>query len=153
MKLDFELHWLAVEMLEQFLQQKLPPIVRIERPLIGGDFRDSHGDKAYGHAQVARYGEYWVPDSPVLADEISWSVTQQGEFVPVPLFAYRTQHAARASIFATGVELGMRAMLDLSAHCKKPPQAVTLVMGPEVHSIETENGSVYRAYLGVAFRV
>ena len=147
--MDFKLHWHSVN---ENLKRGIQPLVMIERPCVGGNARDPHGD-LFSVAKVGRTGEFWVPVSHLLMPDVQWSLTVQGEYVKVPLFAYRTPQKARGAIFAVGVELGMRAMLSLCKKSPKPPIEVTLIMGSEVHTIATDAGEVYRAYLGIAIRV
>lgn len=144
------LHWFDVS---EHLRQQQQPLVMIERPRVGGNARDPHGD-LFSVATVGRFGEFWVPEAPLLVPDLKWSITAQGDFVRVPMHAYRTMAMAKGSIMATGVELGMRAIVSLSTKCPKPPAEITLVLGSEVHVVTTEEGNkVYRCYLGVAIRV
>lgn len=67
---------------------------------------------------------YWVPQRDLLGDFSSsprdgpavasgghdWSVCRSGEFVRVPLFAYRTVHHSKPGVLCLGAELGMRAL-------------------------------------------
>ncbi len=139
--MKFSLVWVDVS---QALADKRQPVESFERPKAGGD-RES----VYGTSKIARVGEFWVPGA-LNADDVQWGITNQGEIVRVPIFAYTTGQAAKSVLMACGVELGFRARDALAVQTHKTPAAVTLFVGTTCDLLPDKT---YRYYLGMSIRV
>lgn len=123
------------------------PVVMLERPLLYGD--DPRGP-GFRVAQVARVGHFWAPQGPLVGDAPQWALTREGQYVRVPVFAYRTAHRAASAILATGLEIGMAAVDTLRQYTGERPEEVTLVLGHECTDMPAE--SCFRCYVGVCIR-
>jgi hypothetical protein len=102
-----------------------------------------------GPAQDAWAGEFWVARGS-LADNPSWTVVRHGEFVMVPVHAYRTAGRGLAALFACGLQLGAQAALTFLEHARQRPQELVLVLGHDCSDLAAEDA--LRGYVGVAFR-
>jgi hypothetical protein len=118
-----------------FLARKEQPVVLLERPVLN----------AASVARPARCGEFWVPDDTATP---RWRLTKAGDHVRVPVTAYLTSYRAASSVLATGIEVGMRAVVDLGEHFSGKPESVTLVLGRECNAVDDR----YRVYVGMAIR-
>ncbi len=125
----------------------IQPVHLFERPLL-------HGSKPKGGlfsvAEVARVGEFWVPQTSVIEPNTKWALCRDGQFVRVPITAYRTSQRAASSILLAGLHTGMAAMHDLRNHTATVPLGVMLVLGHECTDLGTEHG--YRCYIGIAIQ-
>jgi hypothetical protein len=124
------------------------PVYMHERPLV-------HGSKPKGGlfntSEVARTGEYWVPLTPLVdMDEIQWSKTASERYVRIPVSAYLTESTGLASILATGLEIGARAMTSLAMRYKQEPKEIILVIGHECMDLSAEGRPQFRCFVGLA---
>jgi hypothetical protein len=119
-----------------------PPVFAYERPLARG--RDD--GTVFSHAQVARVGKYLTPKAPLTSQDPEWTVTADGQFVMIPVSAYRTHVRSQAAVFGLGLELGLRAATRTLAG---RVTGVVLVLGDDV--TELEDG--VRCYVGLALQV
>lgn len=143
--MNLAVHWIDVRPNLLTGQQ---PVMMLERPL-------AHGDQPKGNlfnkAEVGRVGHYWVPQSSLVgAMDVVWTLTRDGQFVRVPVFAYRTVARAGSAIMATGLEIGMAAVAGLRQHTSDMPIAVHLVLGHECTDLAPDDA--YRCYVGIAFQ-
>ena len=126
------------------LRRSVQPIMVLERSPI-----HTQGKAWSGPSEVARTGEFVVPDSPVTDNVIKWVTTVSGNFVRVPLHAYKTNVPDSVSaLFGLGLQLGLQAAGQL-AQQKIVPIHVTLVLGHECHRMAD---GIYRGYVGFSFR-
>lgn len=141
--MNFTVHWIDVRPNVLSGQQ---PVFLLQRP--------SHGTKGstygFASAEVARLGEYWVPQAPVLSGD-AWSFTRTGELVRIPVHAYKTEQRAIASLWGLALQVGMAAMLELRNHTPDIPQEVTLVLGHECTDLYPAE-EAFRGYVGLAFK-
>ncbi len=145
--MQFNVEWLDIN---PYLTSRQQPVFMIERPLPESAQGKVNGG-VFLTAQVARTGRWFVPVSP-LADEVEnleWSDTHTGDFVRVPVFAYRTKERAIASIWGTGLQFGMRALDGLRRCVQTPVESCTLVLGHECH----DTNDAFRCYVGMAFKM
>lgn len=138
-----ELRWIDVT--PNLALQQIP-IFLLERPL-------AHGTQPKGGvfnvAEVARLGTFWVPQTDLHQQAIRWSRTASGQYVRVPVFAYRASVPYEAGLFGMAVELGVRAAAQLREHTPFPIDTMTLVLGHQCHVVDAEG--LFRGYLGLAF--
>ena len=145
--LNTEVVWINVE---ENLQSGHQPVYMHKRPLLHGD---SPKRNLFNLSEVARVGEFWVPITPVVdMDQIQWSKTAGDKFVRIPISAYRTRDHALASILATGIEVGTRAMASLAMRYKQEPKSVILVVGHECTDLSDQGAQQFRCYIGMAIR-
>jgi hypothetical protein len=134
--------WIDVD---PYLANGQRPVYMLERQLAHGT---NPNGGVFNVAQVARLGEFWVPQAPLLPGaDPDWSVVKTGDHVKIPVTAYRCDRAL-ASVFALGLQLGLLAAGEFVRRTLKPPEAVYLVLG---HTV-TDLGDGFRCYAGVALR-
>lgn len=121
------------------------PIVLLDRPFVGGV--PDAGRNVFLNVKVARTGVFYTATSDLLQPEIQWALTEKGEKVRVPVFAYRTLSPNFASLVGTGVQLGLKALENLGK-TRGAPESAYLLLADEVHSVD----GGYRFYLGLTFR-
>jgi hypothetical protein len=128
------------------------PVFVLERLL-------AHGEKAKGgvfnQAQVARAGTFWVPQDFVTLDEsqvVPWYFTQAGDYVRIPVFAYKTLTQQAASVLATGLEIGLNALARYWRQCSDPPLKIHLVLGNTCSDLHPQGEDSYRCYVGLAIQ-
>lgn len=125
------------------LNAGIQPVYFIERELL-------HGDKAKGdtfsQAQVARVGTYWTPKHSLLGPPQNWSVTRDGQYVAVPVLAYRSEYFGLPAILQNGLILGAAAMDQYRQITNEVPLILHIVYGSECTPLPTENS--YRCYVG-----
>lgn len=124
------------------------PTYLLERPL-------AHGQaKAWaGTTEIGRIGEFWTPRSPIVAgSDMQWGLTKTGEFVRIPVHAYRISSAAPSVLIAFGMQLGILAVEALRDHTLTVIEEATLLLGDTCHTIDEEPG-VLRCYAGITFRL
>ena len=142
-----EIVWLDVA---EHLKSGKQPMYMYERPLVHGT---SPKRGLFNQSEVARKGEYWVPQNPVMnVDQIQWAKTAGERYVRIPISAYRTSDHAWASILVTGMEIGTRAMASLAMRYKQEPQSVVLVVGHECTDLSDQGHQQFRCYVGLAIR-
>ena len=123
-----------------FLLRQEQPVIVLERP------KAHDMAKAWaGNSEIARMGEFFVPTSSLLAEHVVWSRTKTGEFVRVPVHAYKTTTPDISALFGLAIELGVRAAALLPDRA----QGATLVLGHEIHTLPD---GTYRGYAGFSFR-
>lgn len=129
-----------------------PYLAAMEQPIFMLP-RDAPGhDRAWaGQTEVAHRGAFWVPAGSVLDPKPDWRLTRAGEAVRVPIVAYRTSYRALSAILATGMQLGLAAVLSLRQYTAEPPKTVTLVLGDVCQDLGAETG--YRCFVGIAVKV
>jgi len=125
------------------------PVFMMQRPL-------AHGHSAKGGlfntAEIAKVGEHWVPHGPVLdVEDVQWGITKVGDLVRVPVFAYKTQHLAPASIWGLGLQIGLAAVVHLRKHTTDIPRAAMLVLGHECMDLRPAE-EAYRCFVGIALQ-
>lgn len=140
----FETVWMDVS---PYLLSGAPPVAVYQRPLAHGTSPKVAGWSA---AQIARVGDFWVPQGPVLGEGPGWSVSKGGDYVRIPVFAYKTQQRALSTIFGLGIQIGLAALADLRNHTQDVPRGAVLVLGHECHDLAPED--TFRCYVGVAVR-
>jgi hypothetical protein len=142
--MEFEVVWMDVR---PNLLSGEPPAHMQARPL-------AHGDKAkvpgWRVAEVARVGEFWVPQGP-LFPAVEWTVSKAGDFVRVPVFAYKTSFPSLAHIFGLGVQVGLAALADLRNRTGDVPIGVLLVLGHECTDLRPAEER-FRCYVGLSVR-
>jgi hypothetical protein len=143
--MEFNVEWIDVG---PYLEKQIQPTYLIERPLPESAQGDVKGGK-FNMAQVARVGAWWVVVSDLATAQPQFALTKTGEHVRVPVFAYRTQQRALASIWGTGLQFGLRAIEALRLTTKDPIENCTLVLGHECHDLN----DAFRCYVGMAFKV
>lgn len=140
----FDVHWLDVN---PFLTQHRQPMFALRREL-------AHGSEAKGGlfnvAEVARSGTYYVPTSDLNKEQIEFSLVKSGEYVRIPIHAYRTTERALATILGTAIQLGISARDGLARQYQVEVEHTVLVLGHEVHDL-LQNG--FRCYAGLAFKI
>lgn len=139
-------HWIDVT---ANLQLGIQPVMLLERKLLHGD--SNHGN-LFSKAEVTRTGHYWVPQGGLVGDTTPpvWSLTREGQHVRVPIVAYRTAHRAASSILATGLEIGMSAVLNLRQYTPELPLISHIVLGHECTDLSPHDA--YRCYVGIAIQ-
>lgn len=146
--MKFSVKWIDVT---KNLESGEQPVFFLERPLLHGN--DRRGS-LFGTAEVARKGEFWVPQNALLnAEDCEWSKTIAGQHVRVPIHAYRTVGRALPWLFAVAVELGMRAANSLRTKTRKRIDDVVLALGSECTDLAGENVDAFRCYVGIAVKV
>lgn len=111
-------------------------------------------------ASKAREGTFWVPVrgvgvAPDPKEGPNWAMTCKGDNVRVPLHAYRTPPSAQdapasalaAHLVALGIDIGMKAVVELGLHAGEVLH-VQLLIGSHVDHV---SGGL-RAYVGMAVR-
>ena len=107
-------------------------------------------EMGFSSAKFARTGRYWVPQGPATDPKSDWDVTFTGDFVRIPVYAYRTKHHALAAILACGLDVAFSSMEGLSANAPGAIiEEIILVLGDKC----TDLGEAFRVYVGFAFRV
>lgn len=131
-----------------------PNLLAQQQPIVDVvvDREKNHdGPRAWaGGSQIARTGEFWVPTSGILEEQITWALSRGGDAVRIPVHAYKTERAL-AAIWGLGVQLGMMAITGLRARTQDVPRQVTLVLGHECTDL-TPAEDAFRCYVGVAIR-
>lgn len=144
--MKFDVRWLDVR---TNLLTEQQPVYMLERPLLRGS--DSKGG-VFNVAEVARAGTFWVPQTPVVAEQVSWVMTEIEQWVRVPIHAYRTNERALASIWGLGIQIGMASIESLRCYTQEIPLVATLVLGHEVTDMLSDTNA-FRCYIGVAIQV
>ncbi len=141
----FNTQWIDVR---QHLASGQQPVFLLERPLLHG--QSSKGG-VFGIAEVARVGDYWVPEDDPITGDGKWAVCRSGTHVRVPILAYRTQERALASIWGLGVQLGLAALASIRQHTSDPPTELHMILGHECSDLAPQF-SAFRCYVGIAIR-
>lgn len=126
----YSVNWLNVD---AYLHQNEPPTVLMPRK---------------------PYVRFWTPQTPLLGQKISWSLTKQELQVRIPIFAYRTHDSNLVSILGTGLQLGFEALDSLLKETNgEKPQGVHLLLGRQCHPLVNDfsGEQIYRFYLGLSF--
>lgn len=148
--MQFAVRWID---LTENLQSGRQPQLMLERPLLHGN--DKRGG-VFANAEVARKGEFWTPQSAMIstdpAFEVEWSKTKAGQYVRVPLHAYRTPSRALSWILAIGTEIGMRAIDSLKDRVRKPLGQVVLALGNECTDL-SPTADAFRCYIGISIQL
>jgi hypothetical protein len=84
-------------------------------------------------------------------EEPKWSMCRTGDFVRVPMHAYRTASHARGAVFGLGVQLGILAESLRHAHGIVATLA-NVLLGSQCTDLRP-NFDAYRCYLGISFRI
>jgi hypothetical protein len=130
------------------LRTNQQPVVIMERAMVTSADRPAGWKET---TQRARIGTYWVPVSSVHEAYIEWRMTKQGDYVQVPLVAYKTQIRSAVALFGAGIEIGMRAMHAIQQQTSSPIEEVHLCLGHTHYDLYPEDG--FRACVGVSIRV
>jgi|TARA_R110000824_G_scaffold82768_15_gene207525 hypothetical protein len=96
---------------------------------------------------------YHTLTSPISsAESPEWSITDSGDKVRVPIFAYKSGKEPDSGLFGYGIQLGIEA-LELAKPTGHFPHHVVLVLGIECHDLaEAEEGEeAHRVYVGISF--
>lgn len=140
----FDVHWFDPT---THLQTGEQPVAMLERPLASG----TRPKKDYMLvAEVGRLGRYWVPESPIFAESVEWTLTADGTHVRVPVFSYRTRAQALAAIFGTGVQVGMAALEQLRARTNESIIEIVLILGHDCPPVNNPEG--YACFIGITIR-
>lgn len=133
-------HWLD---LTANLASGQMPVHLIERPPM------HHEGKAWaGSTEIARDGEFYVPQLDAYQLDPMWVVTKSGQYVRVPVHAYRARARSLAAIWGVGVEVGLALLESFRNHTSAPVGEVHLVLGNDC----TDLGDGFRCYLGLAIK-
>lgn len=125
----------------------IPPSFMLERELLHGT---NPKGSVFNVAEVVRVGRFMVPQTPVLLDQVKWAMTDSGQYVRVPIFAYRTNGRSLSEIWGLGIQIGLAAAESLRSIDPQPPKSAILVLGHECTDLSPEEA--FRCYVGVAFR-
>lgn len=145
--MTFTVHWIDVA--PHLAAGTQPVAVVPRRP------PSAEGHGVGGRTRPAGVGAYWVPLAPLDGAPLArdqWAVTAAGDFVRVPVFAYRTavpggSGRSAAAIFGLGVQLGLSAaaqVLAAGGHVR----AVALALGNVCTDLVDDDA--FRCYLGLA---
>lgn len=131
------------------------PCIVISRPLMHGS--DPKGG-VFNKAQVARRGEYWVPQNRLFEGPLKFSLTKQGELVRIPMWDYAVNDSALSAAVAFGITVGMeltsQALQEIQTATNKPVTKALIVLGHECHGITLNDGKAgLRCYAGLALVV
>lgn len=139
--MQIQAHWLDVT---QHLASGIQPVFMLERPLLRGD-KPRGG--LFASSEVARRGRYWVAAGDLLSAPVRWSLVHTGQYVRVPVFAYKTSSRALSAILAMGVMLGMRGADSVRGVTAEEIVTAVMVLGHEC----ADTGDGFRTYVGLAF--
>jgi hypothetical protein len=104
-----------------------------------------------GPRVVARVGTYHVPTRAALDDDLAWAVTKSGQYVRVPLHAYRTRDRCLASVWGLGIQIGLAFLESFrSHHGENAVKSIVLVLGNDCTDMAYEGEQAFRAYAGLA---
>jgi hypothetical protein len=142
------LRWIDVS---PHLAAKQQPVILLERPLLHGN--DTKGG-LFSTAEVARVGKHWAANGPLVGADVdpAWRFTREGTHVRVPVNGYVTTSRAKSQILATGLEIGIRAMVSYRQRTPEEPQELILILGHQVDDLHDEGRDNFRCYVGVAVR-
>ena len=138
--MDFKIHWIDPS---ENLASGIQPVLFIERELLHGDKKK--GD-VFNQAEVARTGTYWTPKQSLLGPPQPWGMTRDGQYVHVPVLAYRSEFFGPSAIFQTGLLLGAAVMDQFKMVSAEQPITLHIVLGTDCTPLPTENA--YRCYAG-----
>lgn len=142
---EFSVIW--IDPVPNLLAQQ-QPVQMIERELL-------HGTKPkanlFNTSEVARVGNYWVPQNSVTQEGTLWTVAKEGQYVRVPVMAYKTVSRSAAHIFATGLTVGLAAFMSLQAHTNERPVRIYLVLGNICSDLHPQEDA-FRCYVGIAIQ-
>lgn len=141
----FTLHWFDVA---PYRDGSVAPQFTIERPLPSGRSANAAGMFAAG--EVSRLGEFWVPTLSIYSARQEWSVTKSGQYVRVPILAYRTKGRTLPHILATGLSLGLEVLRTAEFDTSRIGE-ITIVLGNECTDLAADEA--FRCYVGMAFRL
>ncbi|MCI0420753.1 MAG: hypothetical protein L0312_16255 [Acidobacteria bacterium] len=132
--MDYLIRWIDVT---PNLTSGQQPVFMLERPYLHDSGK-------------VRTGTFWVPQASLEDPSTQWSVTESGDFVRVPVMAYRTRERAMSLILGTGLQLGIAAIMSLRHHTQDEPISAVLLLGHEVSDLPDKNA--FRVYVGLALR-
>jgi hypothetical protein len=141
---DVVAHWLD---LTANLQQGIMPVHLIERPPI-----HDQGKAWAGSTEIARDGEFYVPQLDCYRLDPLWVVTKSGTHVRVPVHGYLTRARSLAAIFGVGLEIGLAFMESFRNHSTAAVQEVHLVLGNDCTDLALEGRDAFRCYVGLAIK-
>lgn len=145
---ELTVHW---KDLTTYLNQSEPPQFYLERPLKHGS--DPKGG-VFNKSEVARTGEFWVPQQPVLQDDPKWAFCKAGDAVRIPIYAYRTASRTESCVLATGLQIALAAIISLHrASNGQIPIATHLMLGHQCTDLVPLGTDAYRCYVGICFQV
>jgi hypothetical protein len=124
----------------------VPTVAAFERPLLHGDNPKEWGFK---DAETSRTGEFWTPDGSLFSPDLSWSMTDQGTYVRIPIVTYQTHTKALAALWGLGLELGAKGLASLAEQTRKTPRRLVLVLGNAC----PEADAAFRASVGFSIEV
>lgn len=131
------------------LASGVKPTLVLEREL-------AHGTKPNGglfnQSKVARTGEFWVAQTSVVSEPVLWTFCREGDFVRIPVSAYRSATRYASSVLAVGLEIGLAAMASLRKHTPVDPLIVHLVLGNQCTDLSPYGEDAYRCYVGIAIQ-
>jgi hypothetical protein len=147
--MEYHVEWVDVS---QFIRSGQAPVFMLTRQ------KAHENSKAWaGPSEIARLGEHWVPQGPVLGG-VTWTLTKQGDFVRIPVSAYKTQRAL-SSIWGLGLQIGMAATDELRKHTGDVPIRAVLVLGRECTDLAVDpitgaatGDDSFRCYVGIALQ-
>ena len=90
---------------------------------------------------------YSTLTSPVNSQEDTWSITENGDKVRIPVFGYKSGKEPDSGLFGFGLQLGMQAITLI----KRPFTHVVMVLGVERHDLSEDGDEAYRVYAGISF--
>ena len=110
------------------------------------------GEQPAAIVKIARpFKEFWVAQSQAFDDEGVWSIVVSGDYLRVPVFAYKTAQPTLETVFGVGVEIGVSLMRQLDERADRISEAV-LVLGKTCDDMRPEE-EAYRTFVGAAFKL
>lgn len=144
MPLTYDIKWVD---LAPHLAAAEQPAYMYPRPAL-----HAGGQARVGTSDVARTGRFHVPKYALLsAATPAWAVTQGGDMVRIPVWAFRTTNRSEAAVWGLGIQVGIEAVAALAkAGVREPVTQVVLVLGGTVTDLAPDDA--YRCYVGIALR-
>lgn len=138
--MNFEVHWVAMA---RYLESSTQPVFLLGRPTTHSAQR---GRSALSRSEHARLGRHWALYTDILIPEPRWSLTESGDWVRVPLFAYQTSDLAYSALLGCGLEIGIRAMNSFLSSHPEPILKIVLALGDQCTQLDDK----FRCYVGLA---
>lgn len=139
--IDLEVKWIDIT---PYLLTGEQPVYVMPRP------KAHNQPKAWaGSSQVSCIGDFWVVQGPLI-DNSEWTLTKTGDFVRIPVFAFKVNRAL-ASIWGLGIQIGMLAITELRNYTNDIPQSVILILGHDCTDLSPAE-EAFRCYVGIAIR-
>jgi hypothetical protein len=105
-----------------------------------------------GPSEVACRGKYWTPRFPAFYGEQQWLFCDSGQYVTVPIQAYRTKQRALTDIFGLGQQVALALMLSFQENVPEKILRVIQILGTDCTDLIYENVEAFQCYVGIAFQ-